>query len=120
MTTYAICHLQPRATGPTPQEVADYIERIQATMDPFGGHFLVHGVEPEVVEGPWPGALVMIGFPDAAAARAWYASPAYQQILPLRLAHFTCRTVLVDGVPPGYDATATARAIRSAAGGDGA
>ena len=39
---YAIAHLR------TPQfndDVLDYLERIQATLDPFGGRFLVHGAE---------------------------------------------------------------------------
>ncbi|MFD7546975.1 DUF1330 domain-containing protein [Streptomyces sp. NPDC059578] len=114
MTTYAICHLQPRDTPPDMAEIADYIERIQATMDPFGGRFLVHGVEPEVIEGPWPGAIVMIGFPDTAAARDWWDSDAYQELLPLRVRNFDCRTVLVPGVPDGYDASTTARKLRPA------
>ncbi|MGX2994961.1 DUF1330 domain-containing protein [Streptomyces sp. JNUCC 64] len=115
MTAYAICHLQPRADrAPDMHEVADYIELIQATMDPFEGRFLVHGVDPEVLEGPWPGGVVMIGFPDRDTAREWYASPAYQEILPIRERNFVSRTVLVDGVPPGYDAATTARRLRPA------
>ena len=31
--------------------------------------------------------LVIIGFPSAVAAREWYASPAYQDILELRSEH---------------------------------
>ncbi|NEE58971.1 DUF1330 domain-containing protein, partial [Streptomyces sp. SID8455] len=44
MTAYAIAHLRP-ADGPVEDEVLSYIERIQATMEPYGGRFLVHGAE---------------------------------------------------------------------------
>ena len=113
MTAYAIAHLRPTAQ-PT-EEVLDYIERIQATMDPYEGRFLVHGAQLEVLEGPWPGTLVIIGFPTVEQARAWYASPAYQEILPLRTRNIAGDVVIVDGVGPGYDASATAAAMRAAA-----
>lgn len=113
VTAYALAHLRP---GTLNEQVLEYIERIQSTMDPFGGRFLVHGKEVEVLEGPFPGTLVMIGFPDLERARAWYASPAYQQILPLRADHVPGEVVLAEGVPADYDATATATALRTAAG----
>ncbi|WNJ91203.1 DUF1330 domain-containing protein [Bosea sp. 685] len=102
MTAYAIAHLQDVDLGP---EILSYISAIDATLIPFGGRFLVHGATPEVVEGPWPGDLVMIAFPDMEAVRGWYASPAYQEILPLRTRNSTSVTMLVDGVPEGYKAT---------------
>ncbi|MET8379788.1 DUF1330 domain-containing protein [Streptomyces microflavus] len=113
MTAYAIAHLRP-ADGPVEDEVLSYIERIQATMEPYGGRFLVHGAEVEVVEGVWPGALVVIGFPGTEEIRAWYASPAYQEILPLRTRHIDGDVIIVPGVGPEYDASATAAAMRSA------
>ena len=73
MPAYALAHLR------TPQindEVLEYIERIQATLDPYGGRFLVHGAEVDVKEGPWPGTVVIIEFPDGGAAQDWYGSPA--------------------------------------------
>ncbi|MFF1901758.1 DUF1330 domain-containing protein [Streptomyces sp. NPDC058206] len=113
MTAYAIGHLHPAAHPG--EEVLTYIERIQSTMDPFGGRFLVHGTQGEVVEGDWPGALVIIGFPDLAAARGWYESAAYQELLPLRTRNMAGDVVLVEGVGPEYDASATAAAMRAAA-----
>ncbi|TXS35337.1 DUF1330 domain-containing protein, partial [Streptomyces sp. t39] len=76
MTAYAIARLMP--TGQPHDEVLDYIERIQATMDPYEGRFLVHGTAHEVMEGDWPGSVVVIGFPSLDAARAWYDSDAYR------------------------------------------
>ncbi|MFF8265959.1 DUF1330 domain-containing protein [Streptomyces sp. NPDC016562] len=113
MTAYAIAHIRPETVN---ADVLRYIEEIQPTMDPFGGRFLVHGAEVEVMEGPFPGTVVMIGFPDIEKARAWYASPAYQEILPLRTDHIAGEVVLVEGVPADYDATKTAARLREAAG----
>ncbi|MFJ7325500.1 DUF1330 domain-containing protein [Streptomyces cyaneofuscatus] len=113
MTAYALAHLRP-TDGPVHDEVLSYIERIQATMEPYGGRFLVHGAEVEVVEGEWPGALVVIAFPGTEEIRAWYASAAYQEILPLRTRHIDGDVIIVPGVGPEYDASATATAMRAA------
>ncbi|MEU4427615.1 DUF1330 domain-containing protein [Actinoplanes sp. NPDC024001] len=109
MTAYAIAHLRPSGMN---EEIIEYIERIQDTMDPYGGRFLVHMAEVEVVEGTWPGTVVMIAFPDMAAAKAWYASPAYLEILPLRTRHIEGDIILVDGVAPDYDPRQSAAALR--------
>lgn len=114
MTAYAIAHLRPADPHP---EIVAYIEKIQATLDPFGGRFLVHGAEVEVEEGSWPGTVVVLAFPDMARARGWYASPAYQEILPLRTRHIEGDVVLVPGVPDGYDPARTAAKLRDAAAG---
>lgn len=109
MTAYAIAHL--READPH-TEIAAYIERITATFEPFGGRFLVHGAQHEVMEGSWPGFVVVIGFPGIAEARAWWESPAYRDIAPLRSRHIEGDIVLVPGVPEGYDAAVTAKAMR--------
>jgi len=104
---YAIAHLTDVDLG---AEIATYLQRIDETLEPFGGRFLVHGSELERLEGDWgddTAAVVVIAFPDRDAARAWYRSPAYQEILPLRTEHARCRTALLDGVPHGYRATDT-------------
>lgn len=103
MTTpaYAIAYLRDIELGP---EIATYIERIDATLEPYGGRFLVHGGGIEAIEGEWPGDIVILAFPDAASARAWYESPAYQEILPLRTEHSHSIAAIVPGVPDGYRA----------------
>jgi uncharacterized protein (DUF1330 family) len=112
MTAYAIAHLR---TPTVNADVLEYIERIQETMDPFGGRFLVHGAQVEVCEGQWPGTVVVIAFPGVTEARAWYVSPAYRAILPLRTRHIDGDTILVEGVGPAYDARRTAQRLRDAA-----
>ena len=105
MAAYAVAHLRSVDQN---DEIVEYLRRIDATLDPFDGRFLVHGVFPEVVEGEWPGFLVVIGFPDLPAARAWYDSPAYAEIAPLRTRNSVGDVLLVDGVPDGYRAAAYA------------
>ncbi|MEV2218130.1 DUF1330 domain-containing protein [Streptomyces sp. NPDC050997] len=109
MPAYVIAHLQEAAPVP---EIAEYIERITATFEPYGGRFLVHAAQQEVKEGSWPGFVVVIGFPGITEARAWWDSPAYQEIAPLRSRHIKGDIILVEGVPENYDATATAKAMR--------
>ncbi|MGV9251623.1 DUF1330 domain-containing protein [Streptomyces sp. NPDC003697] len=115
MTAYAIAHLREAAPH---VEIAEYIERITDTFEPYGGRFLVHGTPHETKEGDWPGAVVMIGFPSVAEARAWWDSPAYQEIAPLRSRHIRGDIILVEGVPDGYDPTGVATAVRQAVPGE--
>lgn len=111
MTAYGLAHLRPAAV--LAEEVFEYMERIQATLDPYGGKFLVHGAEVEVFEGNWPGSLVLIEFPDLEQAREWYASPAYQEILHLRADHIPGDLILVDGCGPDHDSAELAATLRA-------
>ncbi|GGQ65878.1 DUF1330 domain-containing protein [Streptomyces asoensis] len=111
MSAYAIAHLQEAAPHP---ETALYMERITETLAPYGGRFLVHGARHEVKEGSWPGHVVVIGFPSLDRARAWWDSPAYQEIAPLRARHIEGDIVLAPGVAEDYDPAATAREMRRA------
>ncbi|MFC4018885.1 DUF1330 domain-containing protein [Micromonospora sp. GCM10011542] len=113
MPAFALAHLR---TPQLNEDVLTYIERIQATLDPYQGLFRVHGTDVEVLEGDWPGTVVIVEFPDVEAARAWYASAAYQEILPLRTRHIEGSTIIVDGVGPDYDATRTAARLRAQVG----
>jgi uncharacterized protein (DUF1330 family) len=110
MTAYALAHLRTPSTN---DDVLLYLERIQATLDPFGGRFIAHGPEVEVREGEWAGTVVIIAFPDLDAVRAWYDSPAYQEILPLRTDHIDGSAILFEGVRPGHDPAKMAAAIRA-------
>ncbi|MGC3001235.1 DUF1330 domain-containing protein [Streptomyces sp. G35A] len=111
MPAYVIAHLRDAAPHP---DIAEYIERVPGTFEPYGGRFLVHVTQHEVKEGDWPGHVVMIGFPGIAGARAWWDSSACQEIAPLRSRHIQGDIILVEGVPEDYDPAATARAAREA------
>lgn len=111
MTAYAAAHLGAGSTHP---DVLEYLERIQATLDPFSGRFRVHGAQPDVLEGEWPGGLVLIEFPSVEQARAWYDSPAYRKILPLRTKHIDASLILIEGVGPDHNSAALAAKMRAA------
>jgi uncharacterized protein (DUF1330 family) len=85
--------------------IVEYLEKIDATLAPYRGRFLIHGGSIEVLENSWPGTVVVIEFPDGEAARAWYHSPAYQAILPLRTENSDGSAIIVEGVTYPHDAT---------------
>jgi uncharacterized protein (DUF1330 family) len=99
---YAVGHLRNVVMGPA---IAEYVARIDATLEPFGGRFLIHGARPDVLEGDWDGDLIVIAFPDLDAARAWYRSDAYRAIIPLRAENSDGDILLFEGVPHGHRAT---------------
>ncbi|WP_330184772.1 DUF1330 domain-containing protein [Nocardia sp. NBC_01503] len=100
MSAYGFAHLRDRRPHP---EILEYLERIQDTLDPYAGRFVIHGPPVEVVEGEWPGSMVLLEFPTMDQARAWYRSPAYQEILHLRTDHIDGDLLLIEGVGPHYD-----------------
>jgi uncharacterized protein (DUF1330 family) len=102
MKSYGVALLKDVRIGPP---IVEYLERIDATLAPYDGHFIVHGAQAEMVEGVDPGTLIVIEFPDRARARAWYESPAYQEILPLRTENSDSTTFFVEGVDRDHRAT---------------
>ena len=77
-----------------------YRQRISATIEAFGGRYLVRGGATEVLEGAFtPRRLVILEFPDMAQLRAWYQSPEYQPLIELRKKTTTSTLVAIEGVP---------------------
>lgn len=102
LKAYAVAHLRQVDFG---EQIVDYLKRIDATLAPFGGRYVVHGTRTTVLEGDWPGDLVIIGFPDRENAEAWYNSPAYREIIALRTDNSRGDVILVDSVKTGHRAT---------------
>ncbi|EAV44571.1 hypothetical protein SIAM614_06823 [Roseibium aggregatum IAM 12614] len=102
MTCYAVGHLREVAMGP---DIVAYLEGIDATLAAFEGHFIIHGGEKHQLEGAFRGDLIVIAFPDREHAEAWYASPAYRTILPLRLRKAVGDVFLIEGVGEDHKAT---------------
>jgi len=74
-----------------------YVVQVPATLGPFGGRYLARSGATQQVEGEPPGRIVILEFPDRAAALAWRGSAAYQAILPIRDASSTSRVYVVEG-----------------------
>ena len=102
MPAYAVGYLHDVNVSP---DIVEYLRRIDATLAPFGGRFVLHGEPVEVLEGSWSGDLVVIEFPDRKSAREWYASRAYRRILPLRSENSSSVVFLTDGVSADHKAT---------------
>lgn len=101
MKAYALAHLHNVTMGPS---IVEYVERIEATLQPFDGRYIIHGGGVEVREGSWSGDLIVIEFPDRDRARSWYGSAAYQGIVDLRTGNSEGTVIIVDGVPDGHRA----------------
>ncbi|MGX5826370.1 DUF1330 domain-containing protein [Mesorhizobium sp. 43Arga] len=102
MTAYAVAHMRQVTMGP---QIVEYLHKIDATLEPFGGRFLIHGGDVEVIENDWPGNLIVIEFPDRRHVREWYDSPAYQAILALRTENSQSDVVFADDVEHPHKAT---------------
>ena len=62
MSAYLINHLRIPNGVPSPDALS-YLENVEATFKPFGGRWLVLDAQVEVMEGAWPGSVVLIGIP---------------------------------------------------------
>lgn len=84
------------------QDPATY-ERYRAIAPPsialYGGRYLVRGGATMVLEGSWtPQRVVVLEFPTADAARAWWASPEYAPAKALRQSCAATDMIVVEGV----------------------
>ena len=102
MSAYGMAHLENVDMGP---QIVEYLERIDGTLRPFSGKFIVHGGRQDVVEGTSKGAFIVIEFPDREHLEGWYASDAYREILPLRAEHSDGLVIMADGVDADHKAT---------------
>jgi uncharacterized protein (DUF1330 family) len=113
MTAYLINHLRIPQGIPKPEGLS-YLEQVEATFTPYGGKWLVLDAPVQVLEGSWPGSAVLMEFPDMDAAKKWYASPEYQEILHLRTDNVISDLILVDPVGSGFTSAQWAKDVRAA------
>ena len=99
MTAYAVAIIGETRFN---DEVVEYLRRIDETLRPFSGKYIVHGGPYQPLEGAWSGDLVVIEFPSMEMAEGWYASDAYQSIKSLRTANTEGDVLLVQGVAEGH------------------
>ncbi|MBY4897967.1 DUF1330 domain-containing protein [Cupriavidus sp. AU9028] len=109
MTAYAIARLTDVDVGPA---IREYLERIDDTLAPFEGRFIIHGGPRTIVEGSWREDLIVVRFPTLQHARDWYGSAAYQAILPLRTQNSLGDVILMEGVDEDHKATDVLSASR--------
>lgn len=76
-----------------------YKAKASALVKKHNGRYAVLGGAVEKLEGDWqPNFPVMIEFPSAAQARAWYFSDDYRELKALRQSAGRFNAVLIDGL----------------------
>ena len=82
-----------------PEAYNKYRQGTPAAVAAYDGKFIVRGGRNELLEGEDDkDRVVVIEFPSYEKAQAWYNSPEYQEILPIRLANAESHVLLVEGV----------------------
>ncbi|MBL8380289.1 MAG: DUF1330 domain-containing protein [Burkholderiales bacterium] len=82
-----------------PAAYENYRSRTLATIEKFGGRFVVRGGKAEAKEGAWkPHRMIVVEFPDLDTANRWYHSPDYQAIIGYREKSARTDLVIVEGL----------------------
>lgn len=81
-----------------PVRYEDYKKMVPPSLEAFGGRFLVRGGKVETLEGDWaPKRLVVVEFPSAEKAKAWWSSDEYAEAKALRHATAKSQMIVADG-----------------------
>ena len=92
----AYCIADVEVTDPAAYD--DYRKLVPASLAKHGGRFVVRGGAHTVREGDWqPKRLIVLEFPDMAAAKAWYDGEEYREAKALRLRAAKASFVMVEG-----------------------
>jgi len=77
----------------------EYRKKVPATVEQYGGKFLVRGGATETKEGSWaPPRFVILEFPSMAQARRWYDSPEYAPALAIRKRAANSKLIFAEGL----------------------
>ena len=94
MTAYLIVDVEVRDQ----ETYAEYRNLVPASLVPYQGRFIVRGGDTETLEGDWsPGRIIVIEFPTAERANAWWSSAEYRIAKGMRQRAASTRMVLVEG-----------------------
>jgi uncharacterized protein (DUF1330 family) len=81
-----------------PARYEEYRKQVLATIEKYGGRFLVRGGKNEGLEGAPPaGRIVLLEFPSFEQAARWYRSAEYEPLIRMRQSASNGRLILVEG-----------------------
>ena len=81
-----------------PERYDEYKKLTPGSLKPFDGKFIVRGGATTTLEGDWqPGRIVMIEFPSAEKAKAWWSSDGYAPAKAIRQSASQTRMILAEG-----------------------
>jgi uncharacterized protein (DUF1330 family) len=76
----------------------EYRNRVGATVEQYGGKFVVRGGRVNPKEGDWqPRLVVMLEFPSLEQAERWYNSPEYQPLIAIRENAARTQLIIAEG-----------------------
>jgi uncharacterized protein (DUF1330 family) len=94
MTAYVIADIDVHDE----EAYREYVALVPATLQPYGGRFVVRAGHHETLEGDWrPHRLVVIEFPSASHARRWHESEDYRAAQAIRHRTSAGSLVVVEG-----------------------
>lgn len=77
----------------------EYSDAVPATIQKYGGRYLVRSGKWEALEGSWrPKRVVVLEFPSVEQARRWYDSEEYRKWKAQRQKVSESQMILVEGV----------------------
>ena len=95
MPAYVIVELEVTE----PVEYEQYKRIAGATVEKYGGKYIVRGGPCETLEGDWdPKRLVVMEFPSSEQAKAWLNGEEYREPRKMRHRAAKTRMIVVEGV----------------------
>ena len=95
MAAYIIVDL----TVTDPEAYKGYAKLVPATVEAYGGKFVVRGGAAENLEGEWrPNRVVVLEFESVQQAKAWYDSDEYKEPKAVRHSASSAQMIVVEGV----------------------
>lgn len=97
MTAYIIADIEVT----DPETFAEYRARVPAVIAAHGGRYLARAGETTQIEGNWvPNRVVILEFPDMAAAQGFIDGADYAPLAAIRQKSSKSNIVMVDGYRP--------------------
>jgi uncharacterized protein (DUF1330 family) len=94
MAAYLIADIE--VTNPAGYD--EYRRQVPATVEKYGGRFVVRGGASETLEGEWgPKRVVVLEFPTMDALKRWYNSAEYKPLIALRQKNASGNVIAVQG-----------------------
>lgn len=76
----------------------EYVQQVPPLVEKFGGKYLARGGKVTVVSGDWnPGRVIIIEFASMEKFNAWWSSPEYRLVAPLREQSAKVNAVIIEG-----------------------
>jgi uncharacterized protein (DUF1330 family) len=80
------------------KEYEEYKKLTPASIEAYGGRFIIRGAKTETLEGEWnPERMVVLEFATVARAKEWWNSPEYSKAKAIRQRTASTNMIVVEG-----------------------